>query len=494
MPKQISLRARILFLVGALFLITLASGWFSLWTTQRMDTTLMTMADDDVAALGFARDLESSLALQSVTFHKILTREQSSWLSDFEEQRRLFGESLKAARAKSTAGDLRETLNEIESKHLRFTHLQDRIIKVQGEAEGGADAREHAELDRQFRALWELCENAQRMNEQRIGQARAAIQAKVQLFTILAFLLVAGALILGPALVYVLLKKVLDPIRELMIETSASDALDDSLDEVKSLSQQVHSLMQDVDQTQSELQISREHLLQSGKLAMVGKLAAGVAHSIRNPLTSVKMRMFSLGRSLKLSPDQKEDFDVISDEIRHIDTILQNFLEFSRPPKLKMQQVSPSDVVDSAIQLLRHRIESYGVAVELYRKRKLPPIEGDPEQLKEVVVNLIINACEAMSEGGTIVIQEEEGFSEPMGRVLAIRISDNGPGIPESIRDRVFQPFFSTKEEGTGLGLSIATRIIEDHKGCLNLRSRRGKGATFTITLPSKGGEAWLRS
>jgi signal transduction histidine kinase len=252
--------------------------------------------------------------------------------------------------------------------------------------------------------------------------------------------------------------------------------------------------MEYVDQTQSQLQISREHLIQSGKLAMVGKLAAGVAHSVRNPLTSVKMRMFSLGRSLKLSADQKEDFDVISDEIRHIDTILQNFLEFSRPPKLKMQRISLSDVVDAAIQLLRHRIESYDVAVELYRKRRLPEIEGDPEQLKEVLANLMINACEAMTKGGTITVQEEAGFTEPTGRVAVIKISDDGPGIPESIQDKVFQPFYSTKEEGTGLGLSIAMRIIEDHQGCLNLRSRRGKGATFTITIPCKEAEVWLRS
>jgi signal transduction histidine kinase len=311
---------------------------------------------------------------------------------------------------------------------------------------------------------------------------------------ILMLVALPAIVLLGSALVYVLVNRVLDPIRELVDATDPGGKAGPMGDEVKALSRRVHRLMEDVDQTQSQLQISREHLLQSGKLAMVGKLAAGVAHSVRNPLTSVKMRMFSLGRSLELSPDQKEDFEVISNEIRHIDTILQNFLEFSRPPKLKMQKVSPSDIVDAAIQLLRHRIESYEVAVELYRKRRLPEIEGDPEQLKEVLVNLIINACEAMTGGGKILIQEEDGLTEPMGRVAVVKISDNGPGIPESIGDRVFQPFFSTKEEGTGLGLSIAVRIIEDHKGCLNLRSRRGKGTTFTITLPTKEGEAWLRS
>ena len=122
-----------------------------------------------------------------------------------------------------------------------------------------------------------------------------------------------------------------------------------------SWSHQVYGLIRDVDQTQSRLARSQAHLVQSEKWAVVGKLAAGVAHSIRNPLTSVKIRLFSLGRTLSLSSGQKEDLEVISEEIRHIDTILQNFLAFSRPPKPKMQKISPSDVVDLACQLLWHR-------------------------------------------------------------------------------------------------------------------------------------------
>jgi signal transduction histidine kinase len=494
MPKQLSLRAKVFFVVGSLFLVILTSGSFSVWMNYRVGAVCASVVNGNVAALHVAQNLETSLSLQSVLLNNFLVDGQRSWLNELEQQRRSFGDALKAARDASPAGDLRDALNEIESKALRYGYLQDRLIKLreEGKSEGGLG--DSSEVDGQFRGIRELCEAYKRSNEERMGQALAAIQEKSQTLNILLLAVLPAIVLLGLALVYLVINQVLDPIRELVYTTSPGGKPGHIDNEVEALSRRVHRLMEDVDQTQSQLQISREHLLQSGKLAMVGKLAAGVAHSVRNPLTSVKMRMFSLGRSLKLSPDQKEDFEVISNEIRHIDTILQNFLEFSRPPKLKVQKVSPSDVVDAAIQLLRHRIESYEVAVELYRKRRLPEIEGDPEQLKEVLVNLIINACEAMTGGGKILIQEEDGFTEPMGRVAVIKISDNGPGISESIGDRVFQPFFSTKEEGTGLGLSIAVRIIEDHQGCLNLRSRRGKGTTFTITLPSKEGEAWLRS
>jgi signal transduction histidine kinase len=119
------------------------------------------------------------------------------------------------------------------------------------------------------------------------------------------------------------------------------------------------------------------------------------------------------------------------------------------------------------------------------RKQKLPEIQADPEQLKEVLVNLIENACQAM-EGGSIVIHESMDSSPGGGRSAVIRLSDDGPGVPESIGEKIFQPFFSTKEEGTGLGLSIAARIVDEHGGTLDFTSREGTGTTFTIILPIK--------
>ena len=137
---------------------------------------------------------------------------------------------------------------------------------------------------------------------------------------------------------------------------------------------------------------------------------------------------------------------------------------------------------------------SYGVNLEVRRDQQLPEVDCDPEQLKEVLVNLIVNACEAMGDGGRILIAEEEGTSEPTGKVVVIRVSDTGPGIAEAIKDKIFEPFYTTKQEGTGLGLSIAARIIQEHKGCLSVKCRPQKGAVFTITLPCRGDGAWLRS
>jgi signal transduction histidine kinase len=332
----------------------------------------------------------------------------------------------------------------------------------------------------------ELCENYKTLHKQRINLAMDKSHAEARELRITAGAAIFSVLSLAALLAFVLVKQILGPVRRLALAVDGEGGVSRSEDEVKALGRRVRGLIENIGQTQDELEKSREHLLQAEKMAMVGKLAAGVAHSVRNPLTSVKMRLFSLDRTLDLSPTQKEDFGVISEEIGHIDTIVQNFLEFSRPPKLKMQKASPSEVVDLVIQLLEHRLKSYEVDIEVHRKQALPEIQVDPEQLKEVLVNLIVNACEAMDGGGSIAIHEQESFVTPLGQVVVIRLTDNGPGIPESIREKVFEPFFTTKEEGSGLGLSIAIRIVEEHGGRLDLSSEEGQGSAFVITLPIK--------
>ncbi len=273
-------------------------------------------------------------------------------------------------------------------------------------------------------------------------------------------------------------------------EEALKEARDNLERRVRERTAELERVNKQLKQEIEERKRTQQAMRDADKLVTVGKLAAGVAHSIRNPLTSVKMRLFYMEKTVGLSESEREDLKVISEEIRHIDGILRNFLEYSRPPRLRMQKVSPSDVVDMALDLLGQRLDSYGVEVRLGRQSWLPEIYADPDQLKEVLVNLLVNSCEAMGYGGLIVIHEEEVEDELLDRKVVIRVSDNGPGIPESIRDKLFEPFFTTKEEGTGLGLTISARIIEEHGGKLELSSREGDGAILTITLPFREGKS----
>ena len=486
MWKRLSLRARLLLLLAALILTTLTGGVVTVWHTRAMDQLFTSLVDHNVASFQAAEELETALLRQKGFVTYYFLDGNPEWLRQLEEHHQAFEDWLKKARKSAYTETMREILDQIDQLYRRYLNTRGEVIKLYQKGQREAGARLHPEARRQFQELYNLCERYKLIHEYTIARARTEAQARARFINTLVLVVMPSVAVLGLLLAYILIKQIFGPIRRLALKTAPADSEAPPADEVKALSRRVYSLLEDVDLAQSQLERSQEHLLQAKKLAMVGKLAAGVAHTIRNPLTSVKMRLYTLGRTLELSDSQKEDFEVISEEIRHIDTIVRNFLEFSRPPKLKMQRVSPSEAVDLALQLLRHRLESYQVEVKLIRGEPLPELMADPDQLKEVLVNLLVNACEAMVGGGEITIEEEVEVTD-IGPTAVIRLKDNGPGVPESVQEKIFEPFFSTKEEGTGLGLSIAARIVEDHGGWLSLASREGQGATFSINLPLSG-------
>lgn len=484
--KKIGLRSKIFIILAALVFTTLIGGSVTMLLVYRMGSLATSVIDNDIVALNTAQELETALVMQKGLLTYYFLDGNPEWLEQLEGYRATFENTLKKARNSAYTQTQRDILNQIESRYIRYSYMRDQVITLYKSGNKDEGYSLHQEIRPQFFALRELSDLYKAAHQKQIAQARSQMRSQVAFINLLALVAMPVALVMGMLLGYILMKQVLQPIRQLALATDSHSNRHLDTDEIKALSQRVHDLIEDVDQTQTQLKWSHEHLVQSERLAQVGKLAAGVAHTIRNPLTSVKMRLFSLERTLNLTLSQKEDFEVIAEEIRHIDTIVRNFLEFSRPPKLKMQSVSPSDTVDMALQLLRHRLESYGVEVEVNRVRRLPEILADPEQLKELFVNLLVNACEVMNDGGAIRIEERERSLESLGRALVIRVSDNGPGIPEAIQEKIFEPFFSTKEEGTGLGLSIVNRIVGEHGGRLEVESREGQGTSFTITLPFK--------
>jgi signal transduction histidine kinase len=484
MWKRFNLRTRILILLAALILTALVGGLVTVWHTDAIDSLLTDLIDQNVASFQAAEELENALLRQKGYVTYFFLDQNPDWLAKLQENHLTFLDWLNRAKSSAYTPNMLVLLKEIEDAYGDYTKNRQRVLSFyqQGQRQQGAEL--HQRIRGQFQDLYNLCERYKLIHEQRIAEAKLESRFKAKVITNTALVIMPGIALLGLLLGYVLFKQILAPIRKMVEEPNLSEPQEASLNEVQALSQKVHNLRENVDLAQSQLKRSQVSLVQSEKLAMAGKLAAGVAHSIRNPLTSVKMRLYSMRRHLNLPPPQQEDLDVISEEIRHIDAIVRNFLEYSRPPKLKIQPVSPSAVVDLAITLLRPRLESFNVSVTVNRKQPLPEIWADPDQLKEVLVNLMVNACEAMAKGGSITVTEGEDFLAGIGRIVRIRIQDTGPGIPESLQDKIFQPFFSSKEEGTGLGLSIAARIIEEHGGSIDIKSEPGQGATFTLPLP----------
>jgi len=230
-------------------------------------------------------------------------------------------------------------------------------------------------------------------------------------------------------------------------------------------------------------------LFQSEKLAALGKLSAGIAHEIRNPLTSIKILIHSLVDEKATDSSREKDLAVIESEIERVNQIIKQFLDFARPRPPSLELLDVQKVLEETIALLIYEIEARAILLEKQYAPKLPPLPMDREQMKQVFLNLLLNAIQAMNQSGKLKVSIAYRHSLPGiqgGPSVEISFQDSGKGIPEELKTRIFEPFFSTKEEGVGLGLPIAQRIIKEHGGEIRLESSLGEGTIVYLTLPLK--------
>ncbi len=216
----------------------------------------------------------------------------------------------------------------------------------------------------------------------------------------------------------------------------------------------------------------------SEQLAAVGQLAAGVAHEVRNPLTSIKMLVEA---ALRAPDDQAltcQDLQVIHGEIKRLESTVQGFLDFARPPRPERAPCDLRTVVAQSVDLVRARARQQGVTIDVKAPQTALMAEVDRGQIRTVLVNLYLNALDAMPRGGRLEVR-----AEPAGDSALLRVADTGPGIAAAVAGRLFTPFVSTKATGTGLGLTISRRIVEEHGGDIAASNRPEGGAVFTVTL-----------
>src|SRR5438876_1043036 len=253
----------------------------------------------------------------------------------------------------------------------------------------------------------------------------------------------------------------------------------------------------------AQLVESRAIIERQEKLAALGTLAAGVAHEIRNPLTAINVRLHSLKRTLVQGSSEHEDATVIDQEIQRLDRIVRNVLHFARPAEPRQITITAGSLFSRVQGLLGSELEKASIRLNLARSptgASAPPlwIRVDPQQIEQVLINLIQNAAESIGRDGTITLRarstlmalagpSRHGFRAKAGQaasVVILEVMDTGKGIPLEVQERLFDPFFTTKEAGTGLGLSIAARIVEKHGGALQYKTEVGRGTTFGIVLP----------
>ncbi|SPE32661.1 Integral membrane sensor signal transduction histidine kinase [Candidatus Sulfopaludibacter sp. SbA6] len=228
-----------------------------------------------------------------------------------------------------------------------------------------------------------------------------------------------------------------------------------------------------------QLQENFERMKRAERLFALGQLSAGLAHEIRNPLASIAGAAGILQRNLRLEQKDAECLAIIIKECQRLNHLLTHFLDFARPRAPKYQPTDVEALLDSVMALAAHAIGARPISLGKDVPPQMAPVECDPELMKQVILNLLINAIQATPDGGKISLSA----GTRNGRVW-MEVTDEGCGIDAADRDRIFDPFFTTKEGGTGLGLSVAHQIVEQHGGILTAEANPSRGMTFSVSLP----------
>ncbi|HUV76880.1 MAG TPA: ATP-binding protein [Desulfobacterales bacterium] len=251
------------------------------------------------------------------------------------------------------------------------------------------------------------------------------------------------------------------------------------------------NLYKNINEAYQKLKEAQEQIVQSEKLASLGKLAATIAHEINNPLAAVLTYirlMIKLKDRDKFSPERLEDISrylaTMESETARCGEIVKNLLAFSRQSKITIKNRSIMDIIDRTLDLIAHDLEIKGIQLRKNIASDLPKVQCDFQQIQQALLNLIHNASDTMLDGGTLTVTAQRKAGSE--RFIDIMVSDTGCGITEADREKIFDPFFTTKAEGkgVGLGLSVVYGIITRHNGTIDVESKPGKGSTFTVSLP----------
>ncbi|HYA61606.1 MAG TPA: ATP-binding protein [Candidatus Sulfotelmatobacter sp.] len=249
------------------------------------------------------------------------------------------------------------------------------------------------------------------------------------------------------------------------------------------------TLEERVEQKTRELSGAREEMLRVERMASIGKLAAVVAHEINNPLAGILTYAKLLKKRLSRGPEPNAEninmLDLVESESRRCGEIVKNLMTFARPTSMNREPANLNTVIDRCLRLVQHQLELKNIELHKPLQADLPLVRCDAGQIEQVVLALVMNAIDAMPNGGNLTVTSRGG---PDARHVQIEVRDDGVGMPPDVLSNMFEPFFTTKERGRGLGLGLAIsrNIVDRHGGRIEVASQPGRGTTFTITLPLK--------
>jgi two-component system, NtrC family, sensor histidine kinase HydH len=238
-----------------------------------------------------------------------------------------------------------------------------------------------------------------------------------------------------------------------------------------------------VEQTVVEMKAMEQQLVRAGRLHSLGEMTAGLAHEIKNPLASLKAAAAIVADEIPATSPRRKMVAILEKEIDRLAALLERFLAFARPGNLVLARVNLVDILERAMALVRPQADVAHVTLQLESEGAGLLVDGDADKLTQVVLNLLLNAVQFSPQGGWVKVRGQ-AQSLPHGRFAVVSVTDQGPGIAAENRERIFDPFFSTRQGGTGLGLAIASRLLDEHRGYIEVASVVGQGTEMQVYLP----------
>ena len=379
-------------------------------------------------------------------------------------------------------GPVLARIRDLQSRTVSYQATLSRVLTIRANPQ-----RMIVERNAAFRAGEELISRVGQMitlTGARLERSTQESLAQMRQTRLALFALVGFAPLLSAALGYLFISSLTRPVKVLLRSTRKLKAGD--LDHrVARLQDEFGELGNAFNEMAESLNEQMQQMQRAEQMAVVGKLAAGLAHEIKNPLAGIKVAMHVLGDEDYLSHEDKDVVRRVGREISHLEMLMRSFLDFARPPKPKMESVEINSLLDSALTFHAGTPRQAAAGLPATKVIKqfgaLPRTDADPMQLHQVFLNLVINAIDAMPEGGTLTVRTA---FDTMDRFIQVEIADTGHGIDPKHAANIFQPFFTTKPKGTGLGLPICRQLVEQHGGTIVATENPGGGTCFRIRMP----------
>jgi signal transduction histidine kinase len=328
----------------------------------------------------------------------------------------------------------------------------------------------------------------------KIGHSLEAMYDDIREVQTVLILVGLGGVLLGILGGAILAKRITRPLQKLVEGTVRISNGDFSHtidippgDEIGDLAHSFNEMTGQLLRARERMDVANRKLVQAEKLASIGRLAATIAHEIRNPLTSVKLNIQKVAENESLDGTEREHVGLSLEGIGQIERFVKELLNYTRVADLNLERFQIEQVLEESFKMLKDVLDRKRIVIGKDFAPDLPAVSVDADKMRQVFLNLLRNAEEALEPGGRIDVSVDLTVSGGQKKIR-VRLSDDGPGIPDKDRDNIFEPFFTTKPSGFGLGLANARKIVEQHNGSIRLSRKRGRGTSFVILIPGEEG------